>query len=96
MSDSIGSKQSTIINYMLTTVENNYTKNVRFNTLNENNVEIDAIVASVERVNPVIWMIEANMYKNRELRVKNVEHTGDGLDIVSFDDISYRINVKTE
>ena len=51
-----------IIQYMLSAVENNYLEGLLFNRVEPSKFLLTATVSEKQRIKPVVWMIEANMY----------------------------------
>lgn len=82
-----------IIQYMLSAVENNYLEGLLFNKIEPSKFLLTATVSSEQRIKPVLWMIEANMYAKRDLLAKNVQSFDNSLEIHSFEGITYIINV---
>ena len=83
-----------VVQYLLSAAENNYIEKLNFSHIEKLNISIDVIVADQYRIKPVLWMIEANAYTNKALRVKSVECEGNILKIQCFDDKTYDIKVK--
>lgn len=82
-----------IIQYMLSAIENNYLEGISFDELKPSKFLLTATVSSEQRIQPVLWMIEANMYTKRDLLVESVLSFDKSLEIHSFEDITYIINV---
>lgn len=82
-----------IIHYLLDAVENKYLERLLFNKVETSKCLITAIVSDCQRIKPVMWMIEANMYANKSLLAISVESFDNSLEIHSSDGITYVINV---
>lgn len=86
-------KRFSIIQYILDAVENNYLERIIFDSIESSKFLLTAVVSNEQKIQPVLWMIEANMYTKRELLVKNVKTLNNSLEICSFEGITYIINV---
>lgn len=82
-----------IIQYMLSAIENNYLEGILFDKIEPSKFLLTATVSSEQRIQPVLWMIEANMYTKRDLLAENVQSFDNSLEIHSFEGITYIINV---
>lgn len=82
-----------IIQYMLSAVENNYLEGLLFNRVEPSKFLMTATVFEKQRIKPVVWMIEANMYTRRDLLAESVKTSENSLEINSFEGITYIINV---
>lgn len=82
-----------IIQYMLSAIENNYLEGLLFDKIEPSKFLLTATVSNEQRVQPVLWMIEANMYSKRDLLAENVQSFDNSLEIHSFEGITYIINV---
>lgn len=82
-----------IIQYMLSAIENNYLEGLLFDKIEPSKFLLTATVSNEQRVQPVLWMIEANMYTKRDLLAENVQSFDNSLEIHSFEGITYIINV---
>lgn len=82
-----------IIQYMLSAIENNYLEGLLFDKIEPSKFLLTATVSSEQRIQPVLWMIEANMYTKRDLLAENVQSFDNSLEIHSFEGITYIINV---
>lgn len=82
-----------IIQYMLSAVENNYLEGLLFNRVEPSKFLLTATVSEKQRIKPVVWMIEANMYTRRDLLAESVKTSENSLEINSFEGITYIINV---
>lgn len=82
-----------IIQYMLSAIENNYLDGLLFDKIEPSKFLLTATVSNKQRVQPVLWMIEANMYTKRDLLAENVQSFDNSLEIHSFEGITYIINV---
>ena len=82
-----------IIQYMLSAIENNYLDGLLFDKIEPSKFLLTATVSSEQRIQPVLWMIEANMYTKRDLLAENVQSFDNSLEIHSFEGITYIINV---
>ena len=85
-----------VVNYLLSAVENNYIDSININKVSTNNIHIEAKVSNEQKIQPVLWMIEANMYTKRELSAKNVNCNDNSIVIQLFDDTTYEICIKTK
>lgn len=82
-----------IIQYILSAIENNYLEGLLFDKIEPSKFLLTATVSNEQRIQPVLWMIEANMYTKRELLAENVQSFDNSLEIHSFEGITYTINV---
>ena len=82
-----------IIQYILSAIENNYLEGLLFDKIEPSKFLVTATVSNEQRIQPVLWMIEANMYTKRELLAENVQSFDNSLEIHSFEGITYIINV---
>lgn len=82
-----------IIQYILSAIENNYLEGLLFDKIEPSKFLLTATVSNEQRIQPVLWMIEANMYTKRELLAENVQSFDNSLEIHSFEGITYIINV---
>lgn len=78
---------------MLSAIENNYLEGLLFDKIEPSKFLLTATVSNEQRVQPVLWMIEANMYTKRDLLAENVQSFDNSLEIHSFEGITYIINV---
>lgn len=78
---------------MLSAVENNYLEGLLFNRVEPSKFLLTATVSEEQRIKPVVWMIEANMYTKRDLLAESVKTSENSLEINSFEGITYIINV---
>lgn len=78
---------------MLSAVENNYLEGLLFNRVEPSKFLLTATVSEKQRIKPVVWMIEANMYTRRDLLAESVKTSENSLEINSFEGITYIINV---
>ena len=83
-----------IIQYLLNATENNYLEGILFEKIEPSKIVITATVSTPQKIQPVLWMIEANMYTRKDLLAMSVNYLDDGLEIHSFENITYIINVK--
>lgn len=86
-------KDLTVLQYIMTTVENEYVDRIEFEDVNENDIRINVIVSNEFKKQPVIQMIEANLYTKSNLLAKYITHDIDRLTIGTFNNITYYINL---
>jgi hypothetical protein len=85
-----------VLKYLFGAVETGYIQRIVVEKEKNNEIFIKAIVTNEQKIQPVSWMIEANMYTKRDLRVENVRCFDGSLEIHSFDGTAYYIDVCTE
>lgn len=82
-----------IIQYLLNAAENNYLEGLLFDKIEPSKFLLTVTVSNWQKIKPVLWMIEANMYTNKSLLVESVNSFNNSLEIHSFEGITYVINV---
>jgi hypothetical protein len=85
-----------VLRYLFGAVDNEYIQRLVVEKEKSNDIFIKAIVTNEQKIQPVSWMIEANMYTKRELRVENVRCFDGNLEVHSFGGTTYYIDVCTE
>lgn len=82
-----------VIQYLLSAIENNYLEGLSFDKIEPSKILLTASVSDSQKIQPVIWMIEANMYINKDLMVKSTVSYKNYVEIHGFNGVTYVINV---
>lgn len=82
-----------VIQYLLSAIENNYLDGLLFDRIETSKMLLTVSVSDSQRIQPVIWMIEANMYTNKDLLVESTVSCSNSLEIRGLDGFTYIINV---
>lgn len=82
-----------VIQYLLSAIENNYLEGLSFDKIEPSKILLTASVSDSQKIQPVIWMIEANMYINKDLMVKSTVSYKNYVEIHGFNRVTYVINV---
>lgn len=82
-----------VIQYLLNAVENNYLEGLLFDKIEPSKFLLTAIVSNCQKIKPVMWMIEANVYTNKDLLADSVECFDNIVSIHSIEGVTYSINV---
>lgn len=89
-------KNMTVIKYIMQTVELGYIDSINFNSINQSSISLTVLVSHIEKIKPVMMMIEANMYVRKDILAKSVIYGNDTLTIETFNNITYVIFVKVK
>lgn len=85
--------QHSVIQYLFNAIENQLFTEIHISKLGSSKMFVTVVVSDLRIIKPTMWMIEANMYTNKNLIVKTVESYGDMLEIHCLDGMSYIINI---
>lgn len=86
----------TVALYIAEALNNGYIDNVEISSVDKSLIKIKAFVNDIQKVRPVIMMIEANMYTKRDMLVRSIECFENKLVINTFQNITYIIVVCTK